>query len=105
MQRAEIRLRGHLRGQEIADERAAGRQIGATVFGIPEVGERGESAGARHAEPGPVCLEIAACEHLRRVRPERRRCGGAAEPLVAVRRDDQPVRGVRAVREQNEAHG
>ena len=75
------------------------------LAGLPDVGDGGEAAGIRDAEPGAARLQVAAAIDMGQVGPLRRNRGRAREELVAVGRDDQRVFRVLLPRNQNQAYG
>src|SRR3954471_24471496 len=68
------------------------------------VGHGGEASGAAHAHPGAHRLQVAPGEDGRVVLPERGRRGLAAVELIAVCGDVQPLAGMRAPAQDDQAH-
>jgi hypothetical protein len=97
-----LRGRGAV-GQEVCDQRAA-RPKRTRSLRIANVRDRGEAAALVDGEPSPACREIAAAQHLRRVRPP---CGGQRRPrvlLVAIGGDEQRMARGRADPNDDQAH-
>jgi hypothetical protein len=88
--------------ESLGQEPAAERRLGGAL--LREIGDRGEPAGAAHAEPGAAGGEVAAGEQVGAVFPILCRAGRARVEFVAIGRHHQRVGRIRIEGEQHQAH-
>src|ERR1700678_2943763 len=85
-------------------ERAAAGCLRTPLFRTAVIRERGKSARAGQAEPGPSRLEIAPREYRGMVRPPPGRGGRPRVELIAIRRHQAGVAWVYAPYDENQTH-
>ena len=100
----EIFARFALRNEKVADQLTARGSIGLARARIAKIGKRGKTAATRHTQPGAHAFQVASGKDVRMILPECRFRRGPLVVLIAVGCDHQRIIGVRAMREQDQAH-